>query len=179
MDMSELPEPWSTAAERAGVRQTYRGIGDAAGISHVTVRRLIAEGRTSPATIAKVAGALRVDEAKVYRWASVEMSEWGPWTPPAEAHRLNPRAQAALEELIRAMVQGGNDAGDAEAEKKQQVRPLGEALAELDLMPPLMTAEDYDLAARRVKGSGKMMQARDDAKRVGEESQEDGGWEPA
>ena len=79
MDMSELPEPWSTAAERAGVRQTYRGIGDAAGLSHVTVKRLIAEGRTSQTTITKVAEALRVDQAKVYQWASVEVSERGPW----------------------------------------------------------------------------------------------------
>lgn len=43
--MGELPEPWSKAAEQAGVRKTYRGIGEAAGgLSHVTVRRLIAEG---------------------------------------------------------------------------------------------------------------------------------------
>lgn len=100
MDMSELPEPWSTAAERAGVRQTYRGIGDAAGLSHVTVKRLIAEGRTSQTTITKVAEALRVDQAKVYQWASVEVSEWGPWVPPAEAHKLNPRARAALEDCL-------------------------------------------------------------------------------
>lgn len=88
---------------------------------------------------------------------------------------------ALTSELLRRLDladQGGSDAGNAEAEKSP-VTPLGEAVAGLDSMPPLMTAEDYDLAARRVKGSGKIMQARDDAKRVGEESQDDGGWEPA
>lgn len=116
--MAELPEPWNTAAEKAGVRQTYRGIGDSAGLSHVTVRRLIAEGRTSPATVTKVADALRVDESEVYRWAGIELSEWGPWTPPPDAHKLNPRARAALEELIRAVTQGGTtDVRSTEAQK--------------------------------------------------------------
>lgn len=109
--MEQLSEPWSTAAERAGVRQTYRGIAERAGISHVTVRRLVAEGRTSQATVTKVADALGVDEATVYGWAGVDLSEWGPWIPPREAHKLNPRARAALEELIRAITQGGLDVG--------------------------------------------------------------------
>ncbi len=163
MDMSELPEPWSTAAERAGVRQTYRGIGDAAGLSHVTVKRLIAEGRTSQTTITKVAEALRVDQAKVYQWASVEVSEWGPWVPPAEAHKLNPRARAALEELIRAMVQedgGKSDAGTAEAEK------MG-----------VSTRDDMTLAARRGASTGRAQWER--AQTLGEESQDDGGLDPA
>lgn len=116
--MAELPEPWNTAAERAGVRQTYRGIGDEAGLSHVTVRRLIAEGRTSPTTVEKVARALSVDVVKVYDWAEIELSEWGPWTPPKEAHKLNPRARAALEELIRAVTQGGSSDGLAPEDQK-------------------------------------------------------------
>jgi hypothetical protein len=115
--MGELPEPWNTAAEQAGVRQTYRGIGERAGLSHVTVRRLITEGRTSPTTIAKVALALNVDEEKVHEWADIELSEWGLWTPPKEAHKLNPRTRAALDELIRVITGGTSDARPAEAQK--------------------------------------------------------------
>lgn len=104
--MGELPKPWEQAAERAGVRTTYRGIGDAAGISHVTVKRLITEGRTSTATVRKVAEALGVTSAAIHEWANLPTSEWGPWDPPKQAHQLNPRARAALEELILAITEG-------------------------------------------------------------------------
>lgn len=105
MTIGELPEALAAAAERAGIRQAFRGIGEAAGISHVTVRRLIAEGRTSSATVRKLA----VEPAEVYRWAGVELSEWGPWDPPLEAHRLSPRARDAIEELIRVLVAQGDN----------------------------------------------------------------------
>ena len=75
MDMSELPEPWSMAAERAGVRQTYRGIGDAAGLSHVTVKRLIAEGRTSQTTISNLRAIWRFAPETPKR--PTRRSEWG------------------------------------------------------------------------------------------------------
>lgn len=183
--MSELPEPWSTAAEKVSVRQTYRGIGDAAGLSHVTVRRLIAEGRTSPTTISKVASALRLDEATVYEWAGIELSDWGVWTPPAEAHRLNPRARAALEELIRAVTQdgGSGDAGNAEAQKKPDRAPApGDAPDMLDVRDEairLAIQDNLTLAARRTRESGKMKTTDDAQKLAGEENQDDGGEDPA
>lgn len=133
--MGELPEPWDTAAEKAGVRQTYRGIGEAAGLSHVTVRRLIAQGRTSPATIGKVAEALGVDESTVYQWAGVPVSDWGPWIPPREAHKLNPRAREALDELIRAITEDGGSqwSGRPAAEEPTAAArgTLGDALAQV------------------------------------------------
>ena len=110
--MSEIPEPWRTAAEQAGVRQTLRGIADEAKLSHVTVRRLITQGRTSATTVRAVAKALRVSEATIFEWSGRE-SELGPWVPPMEAHKLSPRAREALTELILAITQeGGTDAGD-------------------------------------------------------------------
>lgn len=106
--MGELPEPWNAAAERAGVRQTYRGIAEAAdGISHVTVRRLITGDRTSPSTINKVAEALRVDRETIHKWLDLPVPEFGFWEVPDEVHQLNPRARAALTELILAITQGG------------------------------------------------------------------------
>ena len=106
VDMNELPEPWNTAAEHAGVTQSLRGIASAAGVSHVTVGRLIRQGRTSPQTVSAVAAALRISEAKVYEYAGISLSDLGPWIPPLEAHRLNPRARAALSELILAITEG-------------------------------------------------------------------------
>ncbi len=106
--MSELREPWATAAEQAGVRQTLRGIAEAAKISHVTVGRLINDGRTSPATIVAVAEALRIEPGTAYEWAHMA-SDWGPWTPPIGSHRLTPRARAALAELILVLVGDEDD----------------------------------------------------------------------
>ena len=120
--MNEIPEPWASAAEQAGIRQTLRGIAEAARISHVTVGRLIGEGRTSPATITAVATALRVEPAKVYEWAHVEVSDWGPWTAPMLAHRLSPRARAALAELILAIVEEG-DGTDVPSTGAREKRP--------------------------------------------------------
>ena len=185
--MSELPEPWSTAAEKVGARQTYRGIGDAAGLSHVTVRRLIAEGRTSPTTISKVASALRIDEATVYEWAGIELSDWGVWNPPAEAHRLNPRARAALEELIRAVTQdgGSGDAGSAEAEKSPDEDGGGAPSNVHELKRERMVAGSLRLERAADRGVlhdpewVKAKEAREAEKRVGEESQDDGGFDPA
>lgn len=138
--MAELPEPWNAAAERAGVRQTYRGIGDRAGLSHVTVRRLIAEGRTSQATVSKVAEALGVDVATVYEWAGVELSEWGPWTPPREAHKMPPRARAAIEELIRVIAEGASWSGPPRPEEPavglSEATPVGEAFPPPGPTPP-------------------------------------------
>jgi hypothetical protein len=132
--MGELTEPWRTAAEQAGVRQTYRGIGDKAELSHVTVRRLIKEGRTSPSTVRKVAEALSVSPAEVYQWAGIELSQWGPWDPPPDAHKLNPQARTLLSELIGLLIEGGtNDAGNAEAKKSGDT-----ARADLNYPPTLV-----------------------------------------
>lgn len=154
--MGELPEPWNTAAERAGIRQTYRGIGEAAGLSHVTVRRLIAEGRTSPATVTRVATALGVDEAEVYRWADIELSEWGPWTPPKEAHKLNPRARAALEELIRAVTQGGTSDGRQPEAEKNDDGPAGVGDTATSAEPT--AAEQAEYAQERQKALNYLQQ---------------------
>lgn len=152
--MAELPEPWNTAAEQAGVRQTYRGIGEKAGISHVTVRRLITEGRTSQATIRKVAQALSVDSATIHDWAELAVSEWGPWDPPKESQLLNPRARAALEELILAIAEGGQqgwlDAGGSEDDD-----PTGG----LTIVPGPDDDPDYDPAGW---GANERLAARDE-----------------
>lgn len=190
--MSELPEPWRTAAEQAGVRQTYRGIGEAAGLSHVTVRRLIAQGRTSPATIGAVAVALGVEESAVYQWAGVPVSDWGPWIPPREAHKLNPRAREALDELIRAITEDGGSHGLVDSAQKSTeaaVTPAEgppvdyawssepEVVMPTDDEPlPVTSPDDVALAARRTRSDGRRLRAEADAR--GEESQDDGGMDP-
>lgn len=132
--MGELPEPWNTAAEQAGVRQTYRGIGDRAGISHVTIRRLIGQGRTSQGTVSKVAEALGQTQETIYKWAGIERSEWGPWIPPKEAHQLDPRAREALNELIRVMTTGGTNE-DRPSDPKKMI-PIDDQPVDVTPQPP-------------------------------------------
>lgn len=130
--MNEIPEPWRTAAEQAGIRQTLRGIAEAADISHVTLRRLIVEGRTSPRTVGAVAEALGVSRATVYEWAGHE-PDLELWEPPFEAHKLSPRAKAALTELILAITQEGEtDVSTTEAPEKitERVSPAAWLLEE-------------------------------------------------
>lgn len=171
--MDELPEPWRTAAERAGVRQTLRGLGEAAGLSHVTIGRLIRERRTSARTVRAVAEALKVGEAEVYEWARLEVSELGPWVPPTEAHKLNPRARAALSELILAITQeGGTDAGTAEAGKKTG-KPGRGRVVQGDFGGDVLAQR----AARKGASVGRMMAEESDGRWEG--SQDDGSMEPS
>lgn len=164
--MRELPEPWNTAAEQAGVRQTYRGIGERAGLSHVTVRRLIVEGRTTVSTVRKIADALGVEQATIYEWAGIELSEWGPWDPPASAHRMSPRTRAAVEELIRAITEG--DAGWSATGSSEDPNPSdggGEVV-------PLNPGRNTRRAARRTTSEGAAQDER--LNQIGEESQDPG-----
>lgn len=119
--MDELPEPWRTAAERAGVRQSLRGLAEEAGVGHPTVKRLITGDRTSPKTVMAVAGALRVDEGTVRSWANIEPPVGEPWAPPEASRLLSPRARAALTELILAITderEGGSSASTDVPPKK-------------------------------------------------------------
>lgn len=128
------------------------------------IGRLIRERRTSARTVRAVAEALKVGEAEVYEWARLEVSELGPWVPPTEAHKLNPRARAALSELILAITQeGGTDAGTAEAEEKTG--------------RPDLRAVQAQRAARKGASVGRMMAEESD--RRWEESQDDGTMEPS
>lgn len=111
VDMDELPKQWCDMAEQAGPRPTFQGIADAAGISHLTLRRLVADGRSTPKAISKVADALRIPVEVIYKMAPIEVSDWGPWVPPMEAHRLEPRTREALHELIRAITSQGAQVG--------------------------------------------------------------------
>lgn len=175
--MGELPEPWNTAAEQAGIRQTFRGIGEAAGgVSHVTVKRLITGDRTSPSTINKVAEALGVDRETIHNWLGLPVPEWGFWELPDEAQQLNPRARAALTELILAVTQGGQheDLANSPAEKKGGTTGAGDNVRLLNPKHQQIVgdAQEFDEAAY-----GDPVDPDVDA--AGEESQDDGSNEPS
>lgn len=175
--MNGLPEAWAAAAERAGVRGSARGISQAAGLSHVTVSRLINEGRTSPETIAAVAKALRITEAEVYEMANVPVSELGPWSPPMEAHLMSPRLRAAVTELILAAVEQQQDmeGSGGHADSAAPMNDAGKTPASIaDYRCDRGDAHQALAARRGTSQRGKVTHAQDLA---GEGSQDQGGHE--
>lgn len=54
---NELPEPWATELAPKGIH-SYRDMGARVDIAHETARRLMTGGKTSSATVKKVADAL-------------------------------------------------------------------------------------------------------------------------
>ncbi|MBM9432373.1 helix-turn-helix domain-containing protein [Flaviflexus equikiangi] len=104
--MSEMPEPWRSAANKVGLN-SYRKIAEAAGVSHGTIQRAFAGHRRSvhPDTIAGLARALRVTEAWVSEQLGMGQQTIQPYSPPAEANMLTQRERAAVDELIRLLVQ--------------------------------------------------------------------------
>lgn len=134
-----------------------------------------------PATLEALASGFGLDVLELRELVGLPAGEPEPYQPPPISASLTRKQRAALDQLIKAMVKGDDDddAGDAEAQKKRPVKSLGEEFAQLDGVPELTRPEEVTLAARDQPGYAKIKQARDAAKRVGEETQDHGGIEPA
>lgn len=84
---------------------SIRQLSQKSGVSAPAISRLMhREGRQEDDTIVRVATTLGLDLDKAYGLAGVAAPEAKPYTPPAEAHRLNERQRKAIDELIRATV---------------------------------------------------------------------------
>ena len=84
---------------------SIRQLSQKSGVSAPAISRLMhREGRQEDDTIVRVATTLGLDLDKAYGLAGVTAPEAKPYTPPAEAHRLNERQRKAIDELIRATV---------------------------------------------------------------------------
>ena len=100
----EVPEPWKTLMAQHGI-SSIRQLSQKSGVSAPAISRLMhREGRQEDDTIVRVATTLGLDLDKAYGLAGVTAPEAKPYTPPAEAHRLNERQRKAIDELIRATV---------------------------------------------------------------------------
>lgn len=109
---SDLPDPWREPMENAGM-YSLRDLAHRTGIATSTVAGLVYGRRNSDErTIQAVAGALRLPEPTIRKWASVALGEVGPWVPPAESARLDRRTRAAFDELIRAVVAASQSADE-------------------------------------------------------------------
>ena len=89
---------------------------------------------------------------------------------------------SAVGRMVQPVIEALLDVGAASVDSAPNARPygpLGDEFAQVDGVPELTRQSDVDLAARYEQPYGKIKQARNAAKRTGEETQDDGGWEPA
>lgn len=113
----ELPDGWKAMCEQAGIPGSARGIAAAAGLAVTTVQRLVFERRTSEATVAAVASALRVDRQVVKSAAGIG-GDQPDWFPPSEAQKLSPKTREALNRLILAVAEEVSNAGRSPKDQK-------------------------------------------------------------
>lgn len=114
--MRQLPEQWRQLAERRGLPQSASGIARAADLATTTVTRLVFDGITSPATIRAVAEVLGVSTDTITRMAGLSRGDIGPWDPPVASHKLTARQRDAIERLILAIVDEGDETNGQQPE---------------------------------------------------------------
>lgn len=108
---------------------SIRQLSQKSGVSAPAISRLMhREGRQEDDTIVRVATTLGLDLDKAYGLAGVSAPEARPYTPPAEAHRLNERQRKAIDELIRATVADlqEQEAGDGSERNATSMNQAGE-----------------------------------------------------
>lgn len=93
-----------------GARSSMRQLAERSGMSVETVRKMVYGERVpEDETVNAVADALGVDRVTVAAWAQQTRTVTEPWSPPAESDRLSQGERAALDQLIRAIVQRTSD----------------------------------------------------------------------
>ena len=126
--MTDMPEPWKSAAESLGLT-SYRKIAEVAGLSHATVQRAIMGHRqtVTPSTVSGLARALRMSEQDVSEALGMGRQSVQPYTPPAEAAYLDTRQRAAVDEMIRLLAQPSTTPTSAPTEQEKSSEPASAA----------------------------------------------------
>ena len=90
--------------KRDGESPSHRALAEHLGIGTSTITNIRAgNAKPKPATVAKIADALRVDVRELSRWIGQTREVAKPYTPPSEADLLDQRERDALDEIIRVM----------------------------------------------------------------------------
>lgn len=100
----QIPEAWKILMDRRGI-SSVRQLAMRAGVSHVTVNRLVFGDPfwAQEETLQAVADALGVPFDTVYQLAGRRVQGAEKWEPPAEAARLTMEQRKVLDQLIRTM----------------------------------------------------------------------------
>ena len=114
VNLEAVPEPWKSQMQNRGI-SSIRDLSRKSGLSVETVRKTVyGLRRSTPPTVAALAEALGLPEARVNNWIGYKGTDTNePYTPPVESSRLNQRQRTALDELIRSMTARVGESNDS------------------------------------------------------------------
>lgn len=163
MARREIPAHWKDLMDRRGIA-SVRKLAERAGLSHTPVVGIVYGDAVNPTeeTLAKLARALDIPLADIYWMVGRPVPHVEHWTPPAEANRMTLRQRAAIEELIRTIVDPGEAAPSTPAPGQDNVRRLHPE------------RDNLDVAADNGHGPSEGQQQWDMLDGLGEESQDPG-----
>lgn len=105
----EIPVGWFEELERRGLA-SYRRLGEAAGVSHETARRVVLGYRTTNGTLTKIADAMGVPVSTVQSLRDVQVPDRSrEWEPPRTSALLSQEEREALSRLIALMTAGRSE----------------------------------------------------------------------
>lgn len=125
---TEFPSQWQDVLHRAGI-QSYGQLAERAGLPKPTVWAAVT-GRSKtyrPATVTGLAKAARISEENVSELLGMGRQPIQPYTPPAEAAYLDTRQRAAVDEMIRLLVQPSTTSASAPTEQEEPSEPASAA----------------------------------------------------
>lgn len=167
--MSKQPATWEDALEAAGLvdprngRPSFNQLAIRAGMAPSTVTAIVGgRSKPSPATIQKIAEALRLDVRIVGEWVGQSRTERAPYAPPAEADLLTHRQRRAVDEMIRAIV----------ADRESTDEPHDSAAVQDPPIPDGATTTRADWGLAASKGRSKLEAIDAETDRAGEGSQD-------
>lgn len=123
-------------------------------------------------TLAALAAGLGVDVRELRSLAGRPAGELGPYVPTPLAASLTRRQRDALDVLIKAFV-SEEEVGDVGNPRQKSIE-LGEALRNLE--DPPSNVHQLPRAARTIEGGGRGKRLKEEADRLGEESQDPDDW---
>lgn len=125
-----IPDPWRSAAERRGIRPSYRPLGDRAGMAHETVRRVISGQSVSTRSVRKLADALGVDVEKIHEWRDEAGPDYGAmFEPDPSASLLTTEERAVINSLIRLLTEHRREREDKADGNATPITRAGESPA--------------------------------------------------
>lgn len=131
--------------KRDGESPSHRALAEHLGIGTSTITNIRAgNAKPKPATVAKIADALRIDVRELSRWIGQTREVAKPYTPPSEADLLDQRERDALDEIIRVMA--ASKIGVKPEDETSQNQPL-RVVRPIAASPPIA-------ASRRNKETG-------------------------
>lgn len=176
--MSDIPQPWEQALIEAGFtdprnasRASWNALSRAVQV-HTSTLTAMAYGTrdTGQEVVDAVAKALKVDSRTVNQWVGRARTERDPYVPPVEANLLTREERVAVNRIISLF---------AESKKRGQHEDLAAEAKKTtaEAVRPNVTPGGVELSARPGRNRGKELRAQLDE--LGEESQDDGGEDPA